>query len=87
MGGSSHNSVKARAAALGEELRRESSTSRVWPAELVALGYPLTVARGLAEAPDLGGLAHPPRTGPIGGGGVGDPLTDTLNGLVPTGGE
>ncbi len=37
-GVSSRNSVKARAAALGVELRRESSTRTVWPAEYVALG-------------------------------------------------
>ena len=37
-GVSSRNSVKARAAALGVELRRESSTRTVWPAEAVALG-------------------------------------------------
>ena len=35
---SSRNTVKARAAALGVELRRESSTRTVWPAEFVALG-------------------------------------------------
>jgi hypothetical protein len=35
---SSRNSVKARAAALGVELRRESSTRTVWPDEYVALG-------------------------------------------------
>ena len=38
---SSRNSVKARAAALGVELRRESSTRTVWPAEYVALGLRL----------------------------------------------
>ena len=32
-GVNSRNSVKARAAALGVELRRESSTRTVWPAE------------------------------------------------------
>ena len=37
-GVSSRNSVKARAAALGVELRRESPTRTVWPAEAVALG-------------------------------------------------
>lgn len=37
-GVSSRNSIKARAAALGVELRRESSTRTVWPAEHVALG-------------------------------------------------
>jgi hypothetical protein len=37
-GMSIRNSVKARAAALGVELRRESSTRTVWPAEYVALG-------------------------------------------------
>jgi len=37
-GVSSANTVKARAAALGVELRRESSTRTVWPAEHVALG-------------------------------------------------
>jgi hypothetical protein len=37
-GVSSRNSVKARAAALGVELRRESSTRTVWPAEFVPLG-------------------------------------------------
>lgn len=37
-GVSSRNSIKARAAALGVELRRESSTRTVWPAEYVALG-------------------------------------------------
>jgi hypothetical protein len=37
-GVSSRNSVKARAAALGVELRRESSTRTVWPAEHLALG-------------------------------------------------
>lgn len=35
---SSRNSVKARVAALGVELRRESSTCSVWPAEYVPLG-------------------------------------------------
>lgn len=35
---SSRNSVKARAAALGVELRRESSTRTVWPREDVPLG-------------------------------------------------
>ena len=34
----SRNSVKARAAALGVELRRESSTRTVWPAEHLPLG-------------------------------------------------
>ncbi len=34
----SRNSVKARAAALGVELRRESSTRTVWPAEWLSLG-------------------------------------------------
>ena len=37
-GVSSRNSIKARAAALGVELRRESSTRTVWPAEFVPLG-------------------------------------------------
>lgn len=37
-GVSSANTVKTRAAALGVELRRESSTRTVWPAEHVALG-------------------------------------------------
>lgn len=37
-GVSSRNSVKARAAALGVELRRESSTRTVWPREDVPLG-------------------------------------------------
>jgi len=37
-GVSSRYSVKAQAAALGVELRRESSTCTVWPAEYVALG-------------------------------------------------
>ncbi len=37
-GVSSRNSIKARAAALGVVLRRESSTRTVWPAEAVALG-------------------------------------------------
>ena len=37
-GVSSRNSVKARAAALGVELRRESSTRTVWPSEHLALG-------------------------------------------------
>ena len=37
-GVSSRNSVKARAAALGVELSRESSTRTVWPAKYVALG-------------------------------------------------
>lgn len=37
-GVSSANTVKHRAAALGVELRRESSTRTVWPAEHVALG-------------------------------------------------
>jgi hypothetical protein len=37
-GVSSRNSVKARAAALGVELRRESSTRTVWPAEHLPLG-------------------------------------------------
>ena len=37
-GVSSRNSVKARAAALGVELRRESSTRTIWPAEFVPLG-------------------------------------------------
>jgi hypothetical protein len=34
----SNNTIKARAAALGVELRRESPTRTVWPAEHVALG-------------------------------------------------
>ena len=37
-GVSSRNAIKARAAALGVELRRESSTRTVWPAEHLALG-------------------------------------------------
>ena len=37
-GVNSRNSVKARAAALGVELRRESSTRTVWPAEWLPLG-------------------------------------------------
>jgi hypothetical protein len=37
-GVSSRNTLKARAAALGVVLRRESSTRTVWPAEYVALG-------------------------------------------------
>ena len=35
---SSRNTIKARAAALGVVLRRESSTRTVWPAEALALG-------------------------------------------------
>ena len=34
----SRNSVRARAAALGVELRRESSTRTVWPREDIPLG-------------------------------------------------
>jgi hypothetical protein len=37
-GVNSRNSVKARAAALGVELRRESSTRTVWPSEHLSLG-------------------------------------------------
>jgi len=37
-GVASRNSIKARAAALGVELVRESSTRTVWPAEFVDLG-------------------------------------------------
>ena len=37
-GVSSHTTIKKRAQALGVELRRESSTRTVWPAEAVALG-------------------------------------------------
>jgi hypothetical protein len=37
-GVSSRNSIKARAAALGVELRQESSTRTVWPAEHLKLG-------------------------------------------------
>ena len=37
-GVSSANTIKSRAAALGVELRRESSTRTVWPAEFVPLG-------------------------------------------------
>jgi hypothetical protein len=37
-GVNSRNAIKARAAALGVELRRESSTRTVWPAEHLALG-------------------------------------------------
>jgi hypothetical protein len=37
-GVSSRNSIKARAAALGVELRRESSTRTVWPSQFLALG-------------------------------------------------
>ena len=37
-GVSSRNSIKARAAALGVELRRESSTRTVWPAQYLPLG-------------------------------------------------
>jgi hypothetical protein len=37
-GVASRNSIKARAAALGVELRRDSPTHTVWPAEAVALG-------------------------------------------------
>ena len=55
-GVTSRNSVKARAAALGVELRRESSTRTVWPAEFVPLGDQLaehlkTAAGTLASFP------------------------------------
>jgi hypothetical protein len=36
--GISRNAVKSRAAALGVELVRESSTRTVWPAEFISLG-------------------------------------------------
>ena len=54
---SSRNSIKARAAALGVELRRDSSTRTVWPAEAVPLGDRLAAhlkRRGatLANFPD-----------------------------------
>jgi len=56
-GVSSRNSIKARAAALGVEPRRESSTRTVWPAEHVALGDEL------AEHLQQGGrLASLPRS-------------------------
>jgi hypothetical protein len=71
-GVSSRNSIKARAAALGLELRRESSTRTVWPAEHVPLGDEL------AEHLQHGGtLASFPRSvpAPAAGTDVGDGLS------------
>ena len=63
-GVSSRNSVKARAAALGVELRRESSTRTVWPAEYVALGDRL--AEHLKNGGTLASFG-PSLTAPTGG--------------------
>lgn len=79
-GVSSRNSIKARAAALGVALRRESSTRTVWPAEHVALGDDLAehLARG-------GKLASFPRslTAPAGGSDDGDGVSV----MAPAGGS
>lgn len=61
-GVSSRNSIKARAAALGVELRRESSTRTVWPAQHVALGDEL--AEHLRQGGKLAGF---PRSLPSAG--------------------
>jgi len=79
-GVSSRNSIKARAAALGVELRRESSTRTVWPAEHVALGDEL------AEHLQQGGkLASFPRslTAPADG----SDGSEHLSVMPPTGGS
>lgn len=66
-GVSSRNSVKARAAALGVELRRESSTRTVWPREEVPLGdeldQHLKTGGTLRDFP--GALPQPARSGAI----------------------
>jgi hypothetical protein len=64
---SSRNSVKARAAALGVELRRESSTRTVWPREDVPLGDELhehlQTGGTLRDFP--GALPQPPKPAAI----------------------
>jgi len=85
-GVSSRNSVKARAAALGVELRRESSTRTVWPAEFVPLGDQL------AEHLQAGGtLASFPGsmqslTAPTAGSDGGPRRSDGLSVMAPTAG-
>lgn len=79
-GVSSRNSIKARAAALGVELRRESSTRTVWPAEHVALGDEL------AEHLQRGGkLASFPRSLTASADGTDGP--EQLSVMPPTGGS
>ncbi|MCP9793335.1 hypothetical protein KBZ20_16345 [Vulcanococcus limneticus Candia 3F8] len=66
-GVSSRNSIKARAAALGVELRRESSTRTVWPREDVPLGdeldQHLKTGGTLRDFP--GALPQPAKPAPI----------------------
>ena len=67
-GMSSRNAVKARAAALGVGLRRDSPTRTVWPSEHVALGdrlaahlkHPGATLASFPEAPSLTGYRRPP---------------------------
>jgi hypothetical protein len=65
-GVASRNSIKARAAALGVELRRESSTRTVWPAEYVALGDQLDEHLKQPGA-TLGGFHRPANAAPVDG--------------------
>lgn len=65
----SRNGLKARARALGVELRRVSSTLTVWPGDFLDLGerlhehlaqgQPMGTFPGLAPKPGGGGTAHP----------------------------
>ncbi|MCP9824497.1 hypothetical protein [Synechococcus sp. EJ6-Ellesmere] len=65
----SRNGLKARARALGVELRRVSSTLTVWPGEFLELGerlhehldkkQPMGTFPGLAPTPGSAGTAHP----------------------------
>lgn len=67
--GISRNGLKARAKALGVELRQVSSTLTVWPGEFLDLGerlhdhlaarQPMGTFPGLAPKPGGGGTAHP----------------------------
>ncbi|MEY3964104.1 MAG: hypothetical protein RLZZ106_1359 [Cyanobacteriota bacterium] len=66
-GVSSRNSVKARAAALGVELRRESSTRTVWPREDIPLGDELHehIQTGGTLKDFPGALPQPAKPAPI----------------------
>ena len=69
-GVNSRNSVKARAAALGVELRRESSTRTVWPAEHLALGDELAehLKKPKGTLANFGRSVTPPTDSTEGGG-------------------
>jgi hypothetical protein len=69
-GVASRNAIKARAKALGVELRRESSTRTVWPAEHLALGDDLAehLKKPGGTLANFGGSLTPPADGTDGAG-------------------